>query len=134
MQNSLYDYSLFQSEGLLTVEFRPLTNEEKELLDSKREKYKGDRLSLNFQDIDIRSVIAILAEFTGQNVVAGDEVAGTITLKMDDVPWDEALDFIMMTKGLEKFESGNVILIAPVGKIKEYKEKTTSNRTSRRKT
>jgi type IV pilus assembly protein PilQ len=123
MLNSLYDYSLFQSEGLLTVEFRPLTSEEKEILDSKREKYRGDRLSLNFQDIDIRSVIAILAEFTGQNVVAGDEVVGTITLKMDDVPWDEALDFIMMTKGLEKFESGNVILIAPVGKIKEYKEK-----------
>jgi type IV pilus assembly protein PilQ len=123
MQNSLYDYSLFQSEGLLTVEFRPLTNEEKEILDSKREKYRGDRLSLNFQDIDIRSVIAILAEFTGQNVVAGDEVTGTITLKMDDVPWDEALDFIMMTKGLEKYASGNVILIAPVGKIKEYKEK-----------
>lgn len=123
MQNSLYDYSLFQSEGLLTVEFRPLTSEEKEVLDSKREKYRGDRLSLNFQDIDIRSVIAILAEFTGQNVVAGDDVTGTITLKMDDVPWDEALDFIMMTKGLEKFESGNVILIAPVGRIKEYKEK-----------
>lgn len=123
MQNNLYDYSLFQSEGLLTVEFRPLTPEEKEVIESKREKYKGDRLSLNFQDIDIRSVIAILAEFTGQNVVAGDEVAGTITLKMDDVPWDEALDFIMMTKGLEKFESGNVILVAPVGKIKEYKEK-----------
>jgi type IV pilus assembly protein PilQ len=123
MQNSLYDYSLFQSEGLLTIEFRPLTSEEKEIQDSKRDKYKGDRLSLNFQDIDIRSVIAILAEFTGQNVVAGDEVAGTITLKMDDVPWDEALDFIMMTKGLEKFESGNVILVAPVGKIKEYKEK-----------
>jgi type IV pilus assembly protein PilQ len=123
MQNSLYDYSLFQSEGLLTVEFRPLTSEEKEILESKRQKYKGDRLSLNFQDIDIRSVIAILAEFTGQNVVAGDDVAGTITLKMDDVPWDEALDFIMMTKGLEKFESGNVILVAPVGKIKEYKEK-----------
>ena len=123
MQNSLYDYSLFQSEGLLTVEFRPLTSEEKEILDSKKDKYRGDRLSLNFQDIDIRSVIAILAEFTGQNVVAGDDVTGTITLKMDDVPWDEALDFIMMTKDLEKFESGNVILVAPVGKIKEYKEK-----------
>ena len=80
-------------------------------------------MSLNFQEIDIRSVIAILAEFTGQNVVAGDDVNGTITLKLDDVPWDEALDFIMMTKGLEKFESGTVTLIAPVGKIKEYKEK-----------
>lgn len=123
LQNSLYDYSLFQADGLLTIEFRPLTVAEKEVLDSKRIKYTGDRLSLNFQDIDIRSVIAILAEFTGQNVVAGDEVVGTITLKLDDVPWDEALDFIMMTKGLEKFETGNVTLIAPIGKIKEYKEK-----------
>ena len=121
-QNDLYDYSLFQSEGLLTIEFRPLSNAEKEALDRTRVKYTGDRLSLNFQEIEIRSVIAILAEFTGQNVVAGDDVTGTITLKLDDVPWDEALDFIMMTKGLEKFESGNVTLVAPVGKIKDYKE------------
>lgn len=121
-QNELYDYSLFQSDGLLTIEFRPLNNEEKEALEKTRVKYTGDRLSLNFQEIEIRSVIAILAEFTGQNVVAGDDVTGTITLKLDDVPWDEALDFIMMTKGLEKFESGTVTLIAPVGKIKDYKE------------
>lgn len=121
-QNDLYDYSLFQSEGLLTIEFRPLSNEEKEALDRTRVKYTGDRLSLNFQEIEIRSVIAILAEFTKQNVVAGDDVTGTITLKLDDVPWDEALDFIMMTKGLEKFESGTVTLVAPVGKIKDYKE------------
>ncbi|MDO9106276.1 MAG: type IV pilus secretin PilQ [Methylovulum sp.] len=123
LQNSLYDYSLFQSEGLLTVEFRPLSSGEKEALERTRVKYTGERLSLNFQEIDIRSVIAILAEFTGQNVVAGDEVTGSITLKLDDVPWDEALDFVMMTKGLEKYETGNVTLIAPVGKIKEYKEK-----------
>jgi type IV pilus assembly protein PilQ len=123
LQNTLYDYSLFQSEGLLTVEFRPLTPAEKEVIQSQRDKYTGDRLSLNFQDIDIRSVIAVLAEFTGQNVVAGDDVTGTVTVKLDDVPWDEALDFIMMTKGLEKYETGNVTLVAPVGKIKEYKEK-----------
>ena len=121
-QNDLYDYSLFQSEGLLTIEFRPLSNEEKEALDRTRVKYKGDRLSLNFQEIEIRSVIAILAEFTGQNVVAGDDVTGSITLKLDDVPWDEALDFIMLTKGLEKFDSGTVTLIAPSGKIKDYKK------------
>ena len=120
-QNDLYDYSLFQSEGLLTVEFRSLTLIEKEILESKRASTK-DKLSLNFQDIEIRSVIAILAEFTGQNIVAGDDVTGTITLKLDDVPWDEALDFIMMSKGLEKFESGTVTLVAPAGKIKDYKE------------
>ncbi|MGJ0483694.1 MAG: type IV pilus secretin PilQ [Methylomicrobium sp.] len=123
LQNTLYDYSLFQSEGLLTVEFRPLTPAEKEVIQNQRDKYTGDRLSLNFQDIDIRSVIAVLAEFTGQNVVAGDDVTGTVTVKLDDVPWDEALDFIMMTKGLEKYETGNVTLVAPVGKIKDYKEK-----------
>jgi type IV pilus assembly protein PilQ len=112
----------FQSEGLLTIEFRPLSSEEK-----KRwriiGKYTGDRLSLNFQEIEIRSVIAILAEFTGQNVVAGDDVTGTITLKLDDVPWDEALDFIMMTKELGKYETGNVTLISPLDKIKDYKQK-----------
>lgn len=121
--NELYDYSLFQSEGLLTIEFRPLSPGEKEALDRSRVKYSGERLSLNFQDIEIRSVIAILAEFTKQNVVAGDDVTGNITLKLDDVPWDEALDFIMMTKELGKFESGNVILISPLDKIKDYKKK-----------
>lgn len=123
MQNELYDYSVFQADGLLTVEFRPLSSEEKDALDKSRTKYTGDRLSLNFQEIEIRSVIAILAEFTGQNVVAGDDVTGTITLKLDDVPWDEALDFIMMTKDLGKYETGNVTLISPLDKIKEYKKK-----------
>ena len=123
MQSALYDYSVFQADGLLTVEFRPLSHEEKDALDKSRTKYSGDRLSLNFQEIEIRSVIAILAEFTGQNVVAGDDVTGTITLKLDDVPWDEALDFIMMTKELGKFESGNVTLISTLDKIKDYKKK-----------
>jgi type IV pilus assembly protein PilQ len=123
MENNLYDYSLFQTDRLLTVEFRPLSSQEKEAMEKSRVKYTGDRLSLNFQEIEVRSVIAILAEFTGQNVVAGDDVTGTITLKLDDVPWDEALDFIMMTKGLGKYESGNVILISPLDKIKSYKEK-----------
>lgn len=121
--NDLYDYSVFQTDGLLTVEFRPLSDEEKEKLEKTRVKYTGDRLSLNFQDIEIRSVIAILAEFTGQNMVAGEDVSGSITLKLDDVPWDEALDFIMMTKELGKYQTGNVILISPLDKIKDYKEK-----------
>jgi type IV pilus assembly protein PilQ len=122
-QNDLYDYSVFQTDGLLTIEFRPLSTAEKDALDRSRTQYTGDRLSLNFQGIEVRSVIAILAEFTGQNVVAGDDVTGTITLKLDDVPWDEALDFIMMTKELGKYETGNVTLISPLDKIKDYKKK-----------
>jgi type IV pilus assembly protein PilQ len=123
LQNNLYDYSSFQSNGLLTVEFRPLTANEKQVIEKSKAKYTGDRLSLNFQEIEIRSVIAILAEFTGQNVVAGDDVTGNITLKLDDVPWDEALAFIMMTKDLGKYETGNVTLISPLDRIRTYKEK-----------
>jgi type IV pilus assembly protein PilQ len=121
--NESYDYSVLQTNGLITIEFRPLSEEEKEQELKSRVKYTGDRLSLNFQDIEIRSVIAILAEFTGQNIVAGEDVSGNITLKLDDIPWDEALDFIMMTKDLGKYQSGNVTLISPLDKIKDYKEK-----------
>ena len=123
MQNSLYDFSSFQSNGMLTVEFRALTEGEKQALARSKAKFTGDRLSLHFQEIEVRSVIAILAEFTGQNVVAGDDVTGTITLKLDDVPWDEALAFIMMTKDLGKYETGNVTLISPLDRIRTYKEK-----------
>jgi type IV pilus assembly protein PilQ len=123
LQNNLYEYSSFQSNGLLTVEFRPLSQNEKQALEKSKAKFTGDRLSLNFQEIEIRSVIAILAEFTGQNVVAGDDVTGNITLKLDDVPWDEALAFIMMTKDLGKYETGNVTLISPLDRIRTYKEK-----------
>ncbi len=121
--NDLYDYSVFQTDGLLTIEFRPLSDEEKEKQEKSRVKYTGDRLSLNFQDIEIRNIISILAEFTGQNMVAGDDVSGNITLKLDDVPWDEALEFILMTKELGKYQTGNVTLISPLDKIKDYKEK-----------
>ncbi len=121
--NELYDYSVFQTDGLLTIEFRPLSDEEKEKQEKSRVKYTGSRLSLNFQDIEIRNIISILAEFTGQNMVAGDDVSGNITLKLDDVPWDEALEFILMTKELGKYQTGNVTLISPLDKIKDYKEK-----------
>lgn len=129
MQNKLYDYSSFQANGLLTIEFRPLTEGEKQAMERSRTKYTGDRLSLHFQEIEVRSVIAILAEFTGQNVVAGDDVTGNITLKLDDVPWDEALDFIMMTKDLGKYETGNVTLISPLDRIRTYKEKQRATET-----
>ena len=88
-----------------------------------RNHYTGKRLTLNFQDIPVRQVMAILAEFTGKNIVVSEEVVGNITLKLDNVPWDEVLDFIMVAKELGQYESGNVTLIAPIDKIKNYKEK-----------
>ncbi len=89
----------------------------------KQSHYTGKRLTLNFQDIAVRQVMAILAEFTGKNIVVSEDVVGNITLKLDNVPWDEVLDFIMVTKELGQYESGNVTLIAPIDKIKAYKEK-----------
>lgn len=79
--------------------------------------HQGNRLSLNFQDIDVRSVLQVLADFTGLNVVAADTVAGNISLRLNDVPWDQALDLIMKTKGLSKRQEGNVLLIAPATEI-----------------
>lgn len=87
----------------------------------KQSHYTGKRLTLNFQDIAVRQVMAILAEFTGKNIVVSEDVVGNITLKLDNVPWDEVLDFIMVTKELGQYESGNVTLIAPIDKIKAYK-------------
>ncbi len=118
-----YDYSSFQSEGLLTVEFRPLTFEEKEELKKEKFPFSGAKLSLNFQDIEVRSVLQILSDFTELNIIASDSVGGSVTLRLNDVPWDQALALVLKSKGLEKRESGNVIYIAPAAEIIEMEEK-----------
>lgn len=115
--NGNYEYSSFQSDGRFTMEFRPLTQEEKVALEKEKVTYVGEKLSLNFQDIDIRSVLQILADFTKLNVVAADNVQGKVTLQMNDVPWDQALDLILKSKGLSKRTNGSVILVAPTADI-----------------
>ncbi|MEQ1637786.1 MAG: type IV pilus secretin PilQ [Methylococcales bacterium] len=120
--NGNYEYSSFQSEGFLTVEFRPLTPEEKVAKEKEKETYSGEKLSLNFQDIEIRSVLQILADFTKLNVVAADNVSGKVTLQMNDVPWDQALDLILKSKGLSKRQNGDVILVAPTVDINKMEE------------
>ncbi len=79
--------------------------------------YDGEELSLNFQDIEIRSVLQLLADFTDMNIVVSDTVGGKLTLRLKNVPWDQALDIILRTKGLDKRESGNVIMVAPATEI-----------------
>ena len=117
-----YDYSSYQSDGLLTVDFIPLTMAEKEALLKKKFPYAGNKLSLNFQDIDVRSVLQILADFTELNIIASDTVGGTVTLRLNDVPWDQALALILKSKGLSKRQTGNVIMVAPSAEIIKIEE------------
>jgi type IV pilus assembly protein PilQ len=117
-----YEYSSFQTDDLLTIEFRPLTAGEKEKLEKEKFPYSGERLSLNFQNIEIRSVLQILADFTKLNIVAADSVGGSITLHLNDVPWDQAFDFVLKSKGLAKREAGNVILVAPQAEISQLEK------------
>jgi type IV pilus assembly protein PilQ len=118
-----YDFSSYQSEKLLTVELRPLTKAEKEEAKKKAFTYSGQKLSLNFQDIPVRSVLQILADFTNLNIVASDTVQGNVTLRLNDVPWDQALDLVLKAKGLGKRQEGNIVRVAPLDEInKQEKE------------
>jgi len=118
-----YDYSSYQTGNVLTVEFRPLTKTEKEEIKKKSFTYSGEKLTLNFQDIPVRSVLQILADFTSLNIVASDTVQGNVTLRLSDVPWDQALDLVLKSKGLGKRQEGNIIRVAPLEEInKQEKE------------
>ncbi len=107
-----WEYSAYQTDNQFIVEVKPATGEERKTADGKPI-YKGEKLSLNFQNVEVRAVLQVIADFTGLNIVASDTVGGNLTLRLKDVPWDQALDLIMVTKGLDKRSSGNVIWIAP---------------------
>lgn len=113
-----YDYSSYQTDRLLTVELRPLSRAELEQArQDKAVKYSGERLSLNFQDIPVRSVLQILADFTNLNIIASDSVQGNVTLRLNEVPWDQALDLVLKSKGLAKRQEGNILRVAPAEEI-----------------
>jgi type IV pilus assembly protein PilQ len=112
-----FDYSSYQTENRLTISVRPLTNEDVARRNVERNVYNGEKLSLNFQDIDVRSVLQLIADFTNLNLVASDTVQGGITLRLQNVPWDQALDLVLKTKGLDKRKVGNVLLVAPADEI-----------------
>jgi len=101
----------YQAGDTYTVEVRPVSKKKKKLLSKKQISFKGERLSLNFQDIEVRSVLQLIADFTGLNIVVSDDVSGNVTLRLKNVPWDQALDIIMKTKALDKRQHGNVVYI-----------------------
>lgn len=110
-----YEQLAYQSDNLLAVEIKPLTQAQQARMEKKQ--FNGKRLTLNFQDIEVRAVLQILADFTGLNMVVSDSVNGNITLRLQNVPWDQALDIILKTKGLAMRKTGNVVLIAPADEI-----------------
>ncbi|HEY5733560.1 MAG TPA: AMIN domain-containing protein, partial [Gammaproteobacteria bacterium] len=115
--DSRNEHLAYQSNEQFIIEVKPLDVAEEEAAKRKGNVYIGEKLSLNFQDIEVRSVLQLLADFTGLNVVVSDTVSGNLTLRLKNVPWDQALDIILRTKGLAQRQSGNVILIAPAAEI-----------------
>ena len=109
-----WDYSAYQMDNQFVVDVKPVKTGENM---SGKPKYTGEKLSLNFQNVDVRSVLQVLADFTGLNIVASDSVTGSLTLRLKDVPWDQALHIILEAKGLGMQKSGNVIWVAPKEEI-----------------
>jgi type IV pilus assembly protein PilQ len=113
-----YDQVAYQSDNVFTLELKapPEEEETRGVFDADRE-YTGERLTLNFQDIDTRAVLQLLADTSGLNIVVSDTVQGNVTLRLQNVPWDQALDILMTTKGLDMRRNGNVIIVAPAEEI-----------------
>ncbi|WP_404231745.1 type IV pilus secretin PilQ [Acinetobacter venetianus] len=115
-----YEYMAYQAENKLTISLkRPQENTPQK---AKAQAYTGNKISLDFQDIEVRRVLQLLADFTGINMVAADTVQGNITLRLKDVPWDQALDIVLKTKNLDKRRNGNVIWIAPIPELIKSEE------------
>ena len=110
-----FEYLAYQADNNMTISVKPVLpdapKKRKEFI------YTGEKLSLNFQDIEVRSVLQLIADFTSLNLVASDTVSGRITLRLQNVPWDQALELILKTKGLDKRTAGNVMLVAPADEI-----------------
>jgi len=113
-----YEHLAYQSDKVFSVQVTEVSSQaKKEELQKERFGYTGKRLSLNFQDVPVRAVLQLIADFTDLNMVASDTVDGSITLRLRNVPWDQALDIILKTKGLAKRQSGNVILVGPADEL-----------------
>lgn len=112
-----WEQSAYQADKRFIIDVKPIVEDPNKLVQGSRAGYSGEKLSLNFQNIDVRSVLQVIADFTGFNIITSDTVSGNLTLRLKDVPWDQALDIIMQSKGLSQRKTGNVIWIAPTEEI-----------------
>ena len=120
----LWEHSAYQSDSQFVVEIKPVKEDPNRLTQGSRPGYRGERLSLNFQNVDVRALLQVIADFTNLNIVTSDTVQGKLTLRLKDVPWDQALDIIMQSRGLDMRKNGNVVMIAPREEL-ATKEKLT---------
>ena len=109
----LWEHSAYQTDSRLIIEIKPIVEDPNKLTQGSRPGYKGEKLSLNFQDIAVRSVLQVIGDFTGLNIIVSDTVTGNVTLRLKDVPWDQALDLVMQARSLDMRKNGNVVWIAP---------------------
>jgi type IV pilus assembly protein PilQ len=109
----MWEYNAYQSDTRFVVEVKPVKEDPTRLIQGTRPGYQGERLSLNFQNVEVRALLQVIADFTDLNIITSDSVAGSITLRLKDVPWDQALDIILQSKGLDMRKNGNVVVVAP---------------------
>ncbi|HRA78367.1 MAG TPA: type IV pilus secretin PilQ [Burkholderiaceae bacterium] len=112
-----WEHNAYQSDTQFVVEVKPVRADPTRLARGLQPGYRGEKLSLNFQSVDIRALLQVIADFTNLNIVTSDSVAGNLTLRLKDVPWDQALDIILQSKGLDMRKNGNVIMVAPRDEI-----------------
>jgi type IV pilus assembly protein PilQ len=113
----IWEYSAYQTDTQFILEVKPVKEDPNKLVQSSTPGYAGEKLSLNFQNVEVRAVLQVIADFTGLNIITSDTVGGNLTLRLKDVPWDQALDIILQSKGLSKRKTGNVVLIAPTDEL-----------------
>ena len=105
-----WEHSAYQTDNRFIVEVKKVVDDGNKLV---QPGFTGEKLSLNFQNVEVRAVLQVIADFTGLNVITSDTVGGSLTLRLKEVPWDQALDIILQSKGLDMRKTGNVVWIAP---------------------
>lgn len=109
----LWEYSAYQADRQFIIDVKKIVEDPNKMVASAKQGYAGEKLSLNFQNVEVRTVLQVIADFTNLNIITSDSVSGSLTLRLKDVPWDQALDIILNAKGLDKRKNGNVVWIAP---------------------
>ncbi|MFA7270335.1 MAG: type IV pilus secretin PilQ [Sterolibacterium sp.] len=124
----LWEHNAYQSDNQFVIEVKPVTENPNKLVQGSGSGAQGEKLSLNFQNIEVRAVLQVIADFTNFNIITSDTVSGNVTLRLKDVPWDQALDIILQAKGLGMRKNGNVIWIAPQEEILKRDDEISKSR------